>query len=204
MDEERPRGAVGLYGASKAAMELIGLAYADNLGVDFVALRFSAVYGPGTFVGGSIIGELLDGMVRAAVEGKPCRVRPWPLRQEYTYVEDIARGVELALFASPLPHRVYNLGAAAPTAWTRSSPRSAAWCPAPTWRRREPPPRHRGGPAQRPARPDAVARGAGLCTGIRPEAGPPRLCGGTAGMSTCGTLAAGARGNPCGAPRRLG
>ena len=89
----------------------IGLAYADNLGVDFVALRFSAVFGPGTFVGGSIIGELLDGMVRAAVEGRPWRVRPWPLRQEYTYVEDIARGVELALFAAPLAHRVYNLGA---------------------------------------------------------------------------------------------
>jgi nucleoside-diphosphate-sugar epimerase len=111
VDEERPRGAVGLYGASKAAMELIGLAYTDNLGVDFVALRFSAVFGPGTFVGGSIIGELLDGMVRGAVEGRPWRVRPWPLRQEYTYVEDIARGVELALFAAPLAHRVYNLGA---------------------------------------------------------------------------------------------
>jgi UDP-glucose 4-epimerase len=111
VDEERPRGAVGLYGASKAAGELLGLAYADNLGVDFVALRFSAVFGPGTFVGGSIIGELLDDMVRAAVEQRPWRVRPWPLRQEYTYVEDIARGVELALFAEALPHRVYNLGA---------------------------------------------------------------------------------------------
>jgi nucleoside-diphosphate-sugar epimerase len=111
VDEERPRGAVGLYGASKAAMELIGQAYAEGLGVDFVALRFSAVYGPGTFVGGSIIGELVDAMVRAAVEARRLEVRPWPLKQEYTFVEDIVRGIDLALFAQGLTHRFFNVGA---------------------------------------------------------------------------------------------
>lgn len=111
VDEERPRGHVGVYGASKAAVELIGLSYADGLGVDFVALRFSAVYGPGTFVGGSIIGQMLDEMVRAGLAGQRLTVRPWPLRQEYTYVEDIVRGVDLALQAEGLTHRVFNIGA---------------------------------------------------------------------------------------------
>jgi UDP-glucose 4-epimerase len=99
-----------LYGAAKAASELVGHAYASQFKVDFIALRFSALFGPGTFVGGSAAGEFMHDLVTAAVDQRPLRVQPWPARREYTYAKDIAKGVEAAIFADNLKHRVYNLG----------------------------------------------------------------------------------------------
>jgi UDP-glucose 4-epimerase len=110
LPETSPYGYNPLYGASKAASELLGHAYADRLGVDFVALRFSAVFGPGTFVGGSTAGQFMHDLIAAAVEERPLRVQPWPARREYTYAKDIARGVEAACFADGLRHRILNLG----------------------------------------------------------------------------------------------
>src|SRR4051812_3031839 len=99
-----------LYGAAKASSELIGHAYAGTFGVDFIALRFSALFGPGTFVGGSAAGEFMHSLITAAVEQRPLRVRPWPARREYTYAKDIAAGVVAACLTENLQHRVYNLG----------------------------------------------------------------------------------------------
>ena len=108
--ETSPYGYNPLYGAAKAASELIGHAYADRFRVDFVALRFSAVFGPGTFVGGSTAGQFMHDLITAAVEGRPLRVQPWPARREYTYAKDIARAVERACYAANLRHRIYNVG----------------------------------------------------------------------------------------------
>jgi UDP-glucose 4-epimerase len=110
LPETSPYGYNPLYGAAKAASELLGHAYADRLGVDFLALRFSAVYGPGTFVGGSAAGQFMHDLITAAVDGRPLSVQPWPARREYTYGKDIGRAVELACFAEGLRHRVINVG----------------------------------------------------------------------------------------------
>ena len=110
LPETAPYGYNPLYGASKIASEVIGHAYADRLGVDFVVLRFSAVFGPGTFVGGSAAGQFMHDLLSAAVEERPLRVQPWPARREYTYGKDIARGVEAACFAEGLRNRIFNLG----------------------------------------------------------------------------------------------
>lgn len=99
-----------LYGAAKASSELIGFAYANRFGFEFVVLRFSAVFGPGTFVGGSVAGEFIHNLLSAAVAKRPLKVQPWPARREYTYAKDIARGVELATFADKLKDHVINLG----------------------------------------------------------------------------------------------
>ena len=45
LPETSPYGYNPLYGAAKASSELLGSAYADRFGVDFVALRFSALFG---------------------------------------------------------------------------------------------------------------------------------------------------------------
>jgi UDP-glucose 4-epimerase len=108
--EASPYGYNPLYGAAKASSELIGHAYAGTFGVDFIALRFSALFGPGTFVGGSAAGEFMHSLITAAVEQRPLRVRPWPARREYTYAKDIAAGVVAACLTENLQHRVYNLG----------------------------------------------------------------------------------------------
>jgi UDP-glucose 4-epimerase len=110
LPETSPYGYNPLYGAAKAASELIGHAYVDKFKLDFIALRFSAVFGPGTFVGGSTAGEFMHDLIAAAIEKRPLRVQPWPARREYTYAKDIARGVELACFAEGLRHRIFNLG----------------------------------------------------------------------------------------------
>ena len=105
-----PYGYNPLYGAAKASSELLGSAYADRFGVDFVALRFSALFGPGTFVAGSVAGEFMRDLITAAVEQRPLRVQPWPARREYTYAKDIGRAVERACFADGLQHRIFNIG----------------------------------------------------------------------------------------------
>src|SRR5918911_1029479 len=110
LPETSPYGYNPLYGAANAASELLGNAYADRFGVAFVALRFSAVFGPGTFVGGSVAGEFMHDLIAAAVEQRPLRVRPWPARREYTYAKDIAAGVVAACFADNLKDRVFNVG----------------------------------------------------------------------------------------------
>src|SRR5919199_3456782 len=109
LPETSPYGYNPLYGAAKAASELLGNAYADRFNVDFVALRFSALFGPGTFVGGSVAGEFMHDLITAAVEQRPLRVRPWPARREYTYAKDIAKGVVAACLAENLKHPVYKL-----------------------------------------------------------------------------------------------
>ena len=108
--ETSPYGYNPLYGASKIANEFIGMAYADRFKLDFVALRFSAVFGPGTFVGGSTAGQFMHDLIGAAVEQRPLRVQPWPAGREYTYAKDIARAVEAACFAEGLRYRVFNVG----------------------------------------------------------------------------------------------
>jgi UDP-glucose 4-epimerase len=108
--ETSPYGYNPLYGAAKAASELVGNAYVASFKLDFVTLRFSAVYGPGTFVGGSTAGQFMHDLIAAAVEERPLRVQPWPGRREYTYAKDIARGVEAACFADGLKDRIFNLG----------------------------------------------------------------------------------------------
>ncbi len=110
LPETSPYGYNPLYGAAKAASELLGSAYADRFGVDFVALRFSAVFGPGTFVGGSTAGQFMHDLIAAAVEQRPLRVQPWTARREYTYGKDIGRAVALACFAEGLQHRIFNIG----------------------------------------------------------------------------------------------
>jgi nucleoside-diphosphate-sugar epimerase len=110
LPETSPYGYNPLYGATKVANEFLGMAYAQRFGVDFLALRFSAVFGPGTFVGGSTAGEFMHSLISAAVERRPLRVQPWPARREYTYGKDIARAVEAACFATGLRDRIFNIG----------------------------------------------------------------------------------------------
>jgi UDP-glucose 4-epimerase len=110
LSETSPFGFGPLYGAAKLAGELIGNAYVDKFKLDFIALRFSVIFGPGLFRGGSGIGEFTHELISAAVGQRPLRVQPWPARCEYTYAKDIARGVEAACFAEGLKHRAYNLG----------------------------------------------------------------------------------------------
>jgi nucleoside-diphosphate-sugar epimerase len=91
------------YRASKTVSEWIGDFYKEKHGVDFVALRYSSVYGPGLYR--SIPLELKKGVL-----GQTCR--PFLTRplDDLIYVDDVADAVNRALFAGGPLARAYNIG----------------------------------------------------------------------------------------------
>jgi nucleoside-diphosphate-sugar epimerase len=91
------------YRAAKTVSEWMGNFYKEKHGVDFVALRYSSVYGPGLYR--SIPLELKNGIL-----GQPCR--PFLTRplDDLIYVDDVADGVRRALFTEGPLSRAYNIG----------------------------------------------------------------------------------------------
>jgi nucleoside-diphosphate-sugar epimerase len=91
------------YRAAKTVSEWMGNFYQEKHGVDFVALRYSSVYGPGLYR--SIPLELKKGIL-----GQPCR--PFLTRpvDDLIYVDDVAEGVSRALFTAGPLSKAYNIG----------------------------------------------------------------------------------------------
>ena len=91
------------YRAAKTVSEWMGNFYHEKYGVDFVALRYSSVYGPGLYR--SIPLELKKGIL-----GQPCR--PFLTRplDDLIYVDDVADAVRRALFSDQSLSRAYNIG----------------------------------------------------------------------------------------------
>src|SRR5918992_2182147 len=91
------------YRAAKTVSEWMGDFYKEKHGVDFVALRYSSVYGPGLHR--SIPLELKKGIL-----GQPCR--PFLTRplDDLIYVDDVVDAVCRALFAEKPLSRAYNIG----------------------------------------------------------------------------------------------
>ena len=101
----------GLYPVTKLASESICRCYAELFDLDIVSLRPSNVFGPMErdtpgYRGGTEPREML----RLYAEGKSILVNsiggPW---RDWTYVEDIAEGIERAWATPNLPHEVYSL-----------------------------------------------------------------------------------------------
>lgn len=91
------------YRAAKTVSEWMGNFYKEKHGIDFVALRYSSVYGPGLYR--SIPLELKKGIL-----GQPCR--PFLTRplDDLIYVDDVADAVRRALFSDKPLSRAYNIG----------------------------------------------------------------------------------------------
>ncbi len=102
---------LGPYGASKAAAEIVGLTYYSTNGVDFIALRNSAIYGYGMRYP-----MYIKPMVENSVRGLPTRFATGgDMRRDYTHVKDIAQAVIKALDvpSETLSQRVFNIGSGA-------------------------------------------------------------------------------------------
>ena len=91
------------YRAAKTVSEWMGNFYQEKHGVDFVALRYSSVYGPGLYR--SIPLELKKG-----IRGQTCR--PFLTRplDDLIYIDDVADAVQRALFAVCRLSKAYNIG----------------------------------------------------------------------------------------------
>ena len=92
------------YSASKKGAEAMAHAYHHLYGVDVTVARFFTVYGPAGRPDLSIFR-----FVQWISEGRPVRVNgDGEQSRGFTYIDDIARGVILAL--KPVGHEIINLG----------------------------------------------------------------------------------------------
>lgn len=97
-----------LFGSLKVAAEQLVLGYARKFGLKYVILRFGSAYGWGE---GS---NLVQAFLQAGLEGRVLDVWGRGIRSnQYTYVEDIARGCVAALEAED---EIFNLVSADETA----------------------------------------------------------------------------------------
>jgi UDP-glucuronate 4-epimerase len=104
--EDTPMRGRTTYGASKIAGEAILQAYAEEHGVDGIALRFTHVYGPGRETQCFIREMIQDALARRASRLPHARRS----RRQYVYVSDVVGAIALALEAEALPRRAYNVG----------------------------------------------------------------------------------------------
>jgi len=111
LTEDLPPRATDLYGITKHTSERVCQRYADLFGLDIVSMRPANVYGPMErdtpgYKGGTEPREML----RLHFAGQPILVNslqgPW---LDWTFVEDIAEGIERAWATPNLPHDVYAL-----------------------------------------------------------------------------------------------
>ncbi len=108
--EEHPKQPTDLYGVIKVCCETLGQYYRERYGIEFVALRFSTIYGPGKKLrhgAYSFYGQLIE----KAVSGEEILLTEGGDQLNDTvYVADVARAIFLALKAEPLKQWVFNIG----------------------------------------------------------------------------------------------
>jgi UDP-glucuronate 4-epimerase len=97
------------YPASKRAAELLGFAHHHNHGIDFTALRFFTVYGPRNRP--DMLPYLVMDSIRKGISFP--LYNNGDLQRDWTYVDDIARGL-LAAASCRLGYEIVNLGRGEP------------------------------------------------------------------------------------------
>jgi UDP-glucuronate 4-epimerase len=116
--EDRVDHPLSLYAASKKADELISESYANLFRVPLTGLRFFTVYGPW---GRPDMAMWI--FTKALFEGRPLPLyNQGEMRRDFTYIDDIVRGVIACLDGAPAddgttkaggsrgPHAIYNIG----------------------------------------------------------------------------------------------
>src|SRR5687768_15283765 len=94
------------YASTKVSGELLGHVYSHLYGMRFVALRFFTVYGPRQRPDLAI-----HKFARLMLADKPIPVfGDGSTSRDYTYVDDVVRGVRAAMEYSASPYEVINLG----------------------------------------------------------------------------------------------
>lgn len=98
--------------AFKKGMEVHAHYYAAQAKLDVVALRIGSIYGPLYYSMHNPISRLCHAAARGAepdFSDRPDGKVFEDDQADWTYVEDVARGIQMVHTASRLPHRVYNI-----------------------------------------------------------------------------------------------
>ncbi len=112
VDEAHPLNPTTVYGSAKVLVEACGHAYRKNHGMEFVALRYGATYGPGpkkpTSTG--VATDLRSFFERAVHSGEVILSDQDDLKRPLVYVKDAARATALACCREePAPSAVFNV-----------------------------------------------------------------------------------------------
>ena len=108
--EDHPKQPADLYGSIKVCCEELGRYYRETYGIEFIALRFVSIYGPGKEARHgplSFYGQLIE---------KARRGEQWDIPQggdqlnDAVYVGDVARAVYLAIKAPTPKEWIFNIG----------------------------------------------------------------------------------------------
>jgi UDP-glucose 4-epimerase len=107
LEDAYPRPAT-VYATTKQAVEDLGRNYCSGFGLDVVAVRFAAVFGPWGPGGGGIATTSMERWLRAAIAGEPVEVGA--TSTQWVYSKDAALGTFLASRADDLKDRLFNIG----------------------------------------------------------------------------------------------
>jgi UDP-glucose 4-epimerase len=102
---------MGFYGLTKLFGEKLGLKYQKKYGIEFVALRYGATWGPGKLLHGPSAHTIHGGLIENSMLGKPIsHPQGGEQKEDLIYHKDSANGTVLACLAEKPSHSVYNIG----------------------------------------------------------------------------------------------
>jgi UDP-glucose 4-epimerase len=99
--------------AFKKGMEMHALYYASRLNLEVVSLRIASIYGPLYYSMHNPLSRMCHAAVKHAepdFSDRPDKAIFADDQADWTYVKDVARGVQLVHTAQALHHRIYNIG----------------------------------------------------------------------------------------------
>ncbi len=111
IDETIPLNPPSLYAATKVSSELLGRAYEQRFGFEFVCVRYvGGLYGPSPVALKSTREQAIGAMVRAALKGQAASIQ-WPhSASELVYGKDAAKGTVLACLKGSLKDHLFHIG----------------------------------------------------------------------------------------------
>ncbi|MHB1868524.1 MAG: NAD-dependent epimerase/dehydratase family protein [Nitrososphaerales archaeon] len=110
LTEDYPKNPASIYDVTKLFGENIGAVYSRIYGIDFTALRFAHIYGPGKLERHGPL-STHDRIIMNASSGTPTKVESGgETRDDLIYVKDVSNAHVLALNAKKPPHIAYHFG----------------------------------------------------------------------------------------------
>lgn len=107
--EDHPQRPFLVYDVCKVASEGMGRNYARMRGLQFIALRFAQIYGPGKLQRHGPYG-LFSRLVESPLAGRPVHIpRGGEQRDDVIYVDDIAEAIVLAVLHPRPAYDAYNI-----------------------------------------------------------------------------------------------
>jgi len=111
LEEAYPRPN-NIYAANKQAAEDLGRSYRNAFGLDVVAVRYGAAFGPWGPGGGCPATAAVERWLRSSLVGDPVEIGMSGV--DWVYSKDAAKGTYLACWAEKLDDQLFNLGMGRP------------------------------------------------------------------------------------------